>query len=125
LSLTNQLAQVLSNSASLASNLNLVAETALPVISNLSVATAHLEQPGSLGEWLLPTNLNRQVETTLLRAEASLANTDTNLTALVASVGRSLDNLASLTSNLNNQVQANTNILVGISQAVAHADELV
>src|SRR5262249_37269730 len=39
LTLTNQLANVLSNSAGLTSNLNFVAVSALPVVSNLSAAT--------------------------------------------------------------------------------------
>src|SRR6185369_1718979 len=57
LTLTNQLANVLSNSAGLTSNLNFVALSALPVVSNLAAATANLDHPGALGEWLLPTNV--------------------------------------------------------------------
>jgi hypothetical protein len=36
-----------------------------------------------------------------------------------------LDNLANLTSNLNGQVQANTNILDHISRAIVDADSFV
>jgi hypothetical protein len=36
-----------------------------------------------------------------------------------------LENLANVTSNLNAQVQANTNILSNVSEAVVHSDELV
>jgi hypothetical protein len=53
------------------------------------------------------------------------ANVDTNLTALVENLGRSLNNIAAITSNLNAQVQSNTNMLGEISRAVIHADELV
>jgi hypothetical protein len=49
------IANVLSNSASLTSNLNYVAVSALPVVSNLAAATKNLDHPGALGEWLLPT----------------------------------------------------------------------
>ena len=40
-------------------------------------------------------------------------------------LGRSLDNLANLTSNLNSQVQVNTNVLSEMSAAIVHADDLV
>jgi hypothetical protein len=132
LSLTNQLATVLSNSASLTSNLNVVAVGAQPAVSNLAAATAQLDHPGALGEWLLPTNIARQLEGTLSNADTALsgANTallsaNTNLTALADSLGRSLDYLANITSNLNSQVQANTNILSEISRAIVNADSFV
>ncbi len=123
--LTNQLAQVLSNSSSLTSNLNFIAVTARPVVSNLAAVTAHLDQPGALGEWVFPTNINRELAVALGNANAVLANADTNLTALAEDLGRSLDNLANLTSNLNQQVQLNTNVLSEISTTVIHADEFV
>jgi hypothetical protein len=107
LSLTNPINLVLSNSANLTSNLNLVAADARPAVSNLALVTAQLNQPGALGDWLLPTNLN------------------TNLVTLTENLGRSLDNLAGITSNLNQQVQANTNMLSAISRAVVDADNLV
>ena len=132
LRLTNQLATVLSNSASLTSNLNVVAVGAQPTVSNLTLLTAQLDHPGALGEWLLPTNLNRQLEgtlgtadATLTSANAALLNASSNLTVLAESLGRSLDNLANLTSNLNSQVQANTNILGEISRAIVDADSFV
>ena len=40
-------------------------------------------------------------------------------------LARSLDNLADMTSNLNTQVQSNTNMLGSISKAVTDADDLV
>jgi ABC-type transporter Mla subunit MlaD len=125
LRLTNQLATVLSNSASLTSNLNAVALGAHPVVSNLALVTAQLDHPGALGDWLLPTNLNRQLESTLGNADATLASANTNLTVLAENLGRSLDNLANLTSNLNGQVQMNTNILGEISRAIINADSFV
>ena len=132
LSLTNELSRVLANGVNLTSNLNAVSLSARPAVSNLALATAHLDQPGALGEWLLPTNLNRQLEvtlgsanTTIGTANATLANANTNLTVLVENLNRSLDNLANLTSNLNGQVQANTNILSAISRAVVDTDDLV
>jgi ABC-type transporter Mla subunit MlaD len=125
LNLTNQLAVVLSNSASLTSNLNLVALEARPAVSNLAAATQHLDQPGALGEWLIPTNVNRHLEGTLSNANATVVTANTNLVAVMENLNRSLDNVASLTSNLNKQVEANTNILSSISSTVTHADEFV
>jgi ABC-type transporter Mla subunit MlaD len=123
--LTNNLALVLSNSAVLTSNLNLVAVAARPAVSNLARATEHLDQPGALGEWLIPTNVNRQLEGTLSNANTAVLTANTNLDSVLQNLNRSLDNVASLTSNLNQQVQANTNMLSAISQAVTHADEFV
>jgi hypothetical protein len=123
--LTNQVTEVLTNSAILTSNLNLVALSTRPVMSNLAAATAHLDQPGALGEWLLPTNLNRSLEGTLLSASNSLAGAGTNLDIVLQNVNRTLDNLANITSNLNRQVEANTNLLSALSGTVTHADEFV
>ena len=139
LSLTNELTRVLSNSVALTSNLNAAALEARPAVSNIAALVGGLDRPGGLGEWLLPTNINHQLEsalgsantvlgtanTTLGTANTTLDNANTNLTALVENLGRSLDNLANLTSNLNSQVQVNTNILSEISRAVVNADDLL
>jgi ABC-type transporter Mla subunit MlaD len=125
LNLTNSLNLVLSNSANLTSNLNLVALAARPAVSNLAGATEHLDQPGALGQWLIPTNINRELERTLSNANATLITANTNLASVMENLNRSLDNVADLTSNLNQQVQANSNMLSSISAAVTHADEFV
>lgn len=125
LTITNQLTQVLTNTATLTSNLNLVAVGALPAVSNLAALTAELDGPGALGEWLVPTNINRELEGALTGANAALVSANTNLSQISSNLLRTLDNLANITSNLNGQVQANTNMLSGISDAVIHADELV
>jgi len=123
--LTNQLAAVLSNAANLTSNLNEVAVGARPTVSNLAAATSNLDHPGALGEWLLPTNISVQLETTLGNANKTVVSVNTNLNAVIEDIGRSLDNLADLTSNLNHQVQQNTNILSNVSKAVVDTDDLV
>jgi hypothetical protein len=125
LGLTNLLATVLSNSASLTSNLNVVAISAQPAVSNLTRLTSQLNQPGALGEWLLPTNLNQKLDAVLGGADTALTTANTNLAVLAQNLNRSLENLADITSNLNSQVQANTNILANISRAVIDADNLV
>jgi ABC-type transporter Mla subunit MlaD len=125
LSLTNQIATVLSNSVALASNLNVVALNAQPASSNLTALSRQLREPGSLGEWMLGIAGQRQLQAAVDNANSAITNADTNLTTIVENLARSLDNLAGITSNLNAQVQANTNILGSISTAVADADNLV
>jgi ABC-type transporter Mla subunit MlaD len=78
-----------------------------------------------LGVWVLGTNSSQTTGSVLDNAANVLANADTNLTALFEKVGSSLDHLADLTSNLNAQVQSNTNILGTISKAVTDTDDLV
>lgn len=123
--LTNQLATVLSNGASLTANLDAVALSARPAISNLALVTAQLNQPGALGEWLLPTNINQKLDAVLGGADETLNTANTNLAMLAQSLNQSLENLSFITSNLNGQVQANTNILSDISRAIVDADNLV
>ena len=44
---------------------------------------------------------------------------------LTQNLGHTLDNLAGITSNLNSQVAANTNLVKAVSDAIIHADEFV
>jgi len=124
--LTNQLATLLANGSRAASNLNLLAVTAQPVATNLTVVTAQLREfNGSLGRWLFSPDLNQQLDLAATHANSMLVSADTNLLAVAEKLSLSLDHLANLTSNLNAQVQSNTNMLAGISAAVSHTDELV
>jgi len=123
--LTNQLSTVLSNSATLTSNLNLVALNAKPALSNLTERLANLNQPGALGQWLLPTNVITELEQTLGVAAVSLTNANTNLILLASNLNRSLENVAVMTGNLNEQVISNPTLLRGISDTVVHADQFV
>ncbi len=123
--LTNKLNAVLDNSAALASNLNVVALGAQPAVSNFAHLATELRGPGALGQWALGTNGQQSLEATLANANLLVAHSDTNLIALMESFGESLENLAGITSNLNAQVQANTNMLGSISQAVVNTDDLV
>jgi ABC-type transporter Mla subunit MlaD len=125
LNLTNQLGNVLSNTASLTSNLTAVTSSLRPAATNLALATARLDQPGGLGEWLLPTNINHQLEGVLTTANTTVAGVNTNLNSTFEAIGRSLDNLANITSNLNSQVQANNNMLTQLSRTVVDTDDLV
>ncbi len=122
LQMTNQIAAVLSNASQLTSNLNFISANARPIVSNLNLITAQLTNPaGSLGEWLIPTNINQKLDTTLDNANTTITNLNTNLLTL----NRSLDNVGNITSNLNMQVQANTNIVTHISDVIVHSDEFI
>ena len=118
LALTNKIAAVLDNTANATSNLNVTVVEAQPMLTNLTAITAELREPGSPLVWALGTNGNWQLQGALTNANSLLANTDTNLTALLV-------NLANITSNLNAQVQANSNMLSGISKTVVDADDFV
>jgi ABC-type transporter Mla subunit MlaD len=124
-SLTNQLRPLLSNSATLAATLNEVALSAKPAVSNIATATAQLDRPGALGEWLLPTNLNSKLDLTLGNAATTMDTANTNLAALAGELIKSLENLASISSNLNQQVEANTNIVSAISKTITDTDDLI
>jgi hypothetical protein len=96
------------------------------LVTNLTEISGNIRDPkGSLGEWLIPTNLNAQLDRTLKTADTTLSNTDSNLTSVVTNLNQTLVNLANVTSNLNQQVQSNSNILSNVSEAVVHSDELV
>ena len=161
LSLTNRIAELLATSTRtltnldarvaelrpVVSNANFLVASFHPVSSNVHRITANLTNPaGSLGTWLLPTNLNASAEQTLLSVRATLADArttfsnanaaltdarriaktaDTNLTMLALNLDRSLSHLANLTSNLDAQVETNTNLLAEISAAIVHTDGLV
>jgi hypothetical protein len=121
LNLTNQLAATLVSATTLTSNLNTVAVNAQPVVGNLTTLTSQLNQPGALGNWLLPTNVNAKLDSVMGNADTAVGNLNTNLVTL----NLSLLHLSDLTSNLNQQVQVNTNILSNVSKAVTDLDDLV
>lgn len=125
LALTNKVNAVLGNTANLTSNLNIVAVNAQPAVSNVASLAAELRGPGALGQWALGTNGQQSLDATLANANLLVAHTDTNLVALMESFGETLESLAGITSNLNAQVQANTNMLSSISQAVVNTDDMV
>jgi ABC-type transporter Mla subunit MlaD len=125
LQLTNDLARILANTASAMSNLDIMAAKARPAAENLAEISAQLRGEGALGEWLLAADTRGQLNVALTNASVLMANMDTNMAVLVAELATSLENLAGITSNLNAQVQANTNIVSAVSDAIVHTDELV
>ncbi len=133
LNLTNELTRVLTNAGNAVARLDATLADTHPLITNLTVISSNLRDPnGSLGTWILGTELRDRLtstvsnaEQTLMVAHSTLHNTDTNLTVLATELEKSLINLANMTSNLNAQVQSNSHIVGYIDTAIAHTDELV
>lgn len=133
LALTNQLTGLLTNTVRLSSHADDVLREARPVVTNLAVITTFLTNSnGTLGQWLIPTNLSGPLQQTLvnangtlLNANSTLTNANTNLVTLASNLNLTLENLANITSNLNNQVQTNGQIVKQVSDAIVHADQFV
>lgn len=133
LDLTNKLNQVLTNMAGLAARADAVVAETQPAVTNLNAILAQLSDPnGSLGQWLLPTNLSARMEMVLGSADHTMQTANGTLLALQSNVASlssnlfpSLDSLAQITSNLNAQVQANQFILGDVSTLVRNTDDMV
>jgi hypothetical protein len=133
LALTNRLNEVLEQAARATGNADELLADAQPLVANLTQISANLTNArGSLGEWLLPTNLNTQLSGTLTNARTTLAsanrmltNSDAHVAELATTLNRALEELAGITSNLHHQVDANTNILSDLSKLVVDTDHMV
>ncbi len=136
LGLTNQLKVILANAASATERLDAMLAEARPAVTNLAASTTNLAHilanaavitanltngQGSLGEWLITSNINAQLDRTFGSANVVLATANTNLVTL----NSSLEGLAGITSNLNVQVQANSNMLSSITQIVTNSDNFI
>jgi hypothetical protein len=125
LALTNKIAAVLDNTANATSNLNLTIVGTRPLLANFTDISGRLREPGGVLNWALGTNGNGQVQGALTNLNTLLVGVDTNLNVLTAGIGLTLENVANITSNLNAQVQANTNILSGISKSISDTDDFI
>lgn len=124
--LTNQLTAVFAGTLEVLSNLNTLSRSAQPAAANLAEITGQLRDPdGSLGRWLFSTNVEPRLQGTLAAAQQTLTTLETDLDTLVAKLGPALDNLAGITSNLNVQVQANTNLVSEIAKSVRETDYFI
>jgi ABC-type transporter Mla subunit MlaD len=125
LALTNKLATVLDNAANATSNLNVTIAAAHPLVTNFVAISADLRGPGALGAWAFGNAASFQLQTALTNANSLLVDVDTNLNQVTDQVGASLVNLANITSNLNVQVQANSNFLGGVAQTIQDTDGFI
>ena len=126
LALTNKLASVLTNASSIVSHADELLVSAKPVVTNFAQITANLSGPkGSLGEWILPTNLNARLDAALVSANVTVGAANTNLQLISSNLLTTLENVSNLTSNLNAQVQANGMILSEISALIVNTDDMI
>ena len=133
LALTNHLNQALEQAARATGTADELLNRARPLVNHLTIISANLTNGrGSLGEWLLPTNLNAQLSGTLTNADMTLGsanriltNTDARIFELATTLNRALEELAGITGNFHRQVDANTNILSNLSKLVIDTDHMV
>jgi ABC-type transporter Mla subunit MlaD len=133
LSLTNKINDVLTNANFAVSQLNGTLAATRPTLTNLAAITDNLRDPhGSLGNWILTSNLTDQLDQTMSSARQTLGAardtldvTDTNLTRVAADLDATLQHLSDLTSNLATEVRANTNLVSDLATTIVHADDLV
>ncbi len=108
LALTNRISETLASATTTLTNLNQTVSQTQPILTNLTAITENLRNPhGSLGEWVIPPNLNTQLVSTVMSLDASLQN------------------LAAITSNLNTQVQTNNQVLSQANRLIVDTDNLV
>lgn len=110
LALTNQLTRILSNTANVTSNLDQTVEQTHPLLTNADTFIARLD-----------TNLS----ITILETHPLLTNANELVANLNTNVSATLENLAMITSNLNAQVQANSNMLGGMAKTIHDYDTFV
>jgi ABC-type transporter Mla subunit MlaD len=126
LNLTNYIAQTLTNTSRMVAHLDDLLVRVQPVVTNLvAISTQLTNGQGALGDYLVPSKINEQLQGTLATANTILHNTDTNLNTLTLNLNRTLVNLAEITGNLNTQVQANSLMLSEISSLVVNADDFL
>ena len=133
LGFTNQIAGTMSNSASLMVALHETIQGVQPIVTNLAAISTQLRNPqGSLGDWLIPTQINQQVQGTLNTtsntidtARNTIYTAQTNLALVASNLNQSLENMAGITANLRQQIQANSLMLSEISSLVVGADDFL
>lgn len=138
--LTNQISNIMSNMVNVTAKADMTLADARPIITNAAAISESLKNPdGSLGKWILGSQMNSQLTQTLatvnvtltnanntiLQAKTTIGNTDSNVTKLATSLDNTLINLANVTSNLNAQVQMNTNLVSTVNNAIVTADTFV
>ena len=126
LALTNRLQLVLDNAATATAHADEILANARPIVANLTQITENIREPnGSLGQWLIPPDLSLQLTQALASANTILTNSDAQITTLATGLDLTIENLANLTSNLHAQVNANTNLVSGVSKLIIDTDEMV
>jgi len=140
LSITNQVHATLANVVQITSNVNALLLEAKPILANAQIITSNLtNRYGSLGEWLLPTNLNVRldatldsatnllatVNTTVGSANSTITNLNTQLPEITAHLNQILRNVTTITSNLNEQIQSNDSLIGNLNDLLIETEDLL
>ncbi len=126
LELTNKISRLLDETANTAERADDLLADAKPIVENLAKITGNLTEPdGSLGQWIIPPEINRQLTQALANANVLLTNSDAQITTVAGELDRAIENLADITANLNRQVQRNTNIVSEVSKLIIDTDDMV
>jgi len=126
LALTNRIQLVLDNAVTATAHADEILANARPIVANLTQITENIREPnGSLGQWLIPPDLSLQLTQALASANTILTNSDAQITTLATGLDLTIENLANLTSNLHAQVNANTNLVSGVSKLIIDTDDMV
>ncbi|MEJ5238873.1 MlaD family protein [Limisphaera sp. VF-2] len=132
MALTNDVRATLAQATELTRNLDATLTALRPALTNFGELSAQLRGEGALGAWLLDpparTNLGQilaSAPATLQHATQLLARADQSVEQLTTELLSTLEHLGAITASLRQQVEANTNLLAHISDAIRHADEFV
>ncbi len=126
LELTNKIGRALDETANAAARADDLLADAKPIVANLTQITENLTEPnGSLGQWIIPADINQQLTQALANANVLLTNSDAQITTVAEELDRAIENLADITANLNRQVQRNTNIVSDVSKLIVDTDDMV
>ncbi len=113
--MTNQVAATLANVVQITSNINHILIETKPILTNVQVITSNLtNKNGSLGNWLIPTNLN-------VRLDATLGSVNT----IVTNLNTVIFNVSDITSNLNTQMQANDNLIGNVNDLLIETEDMI
>lgn len=129
--LLSQVESALPNILTLTNRLNTLLDSTTALTSNATVLTANATvltaNANTLVHDLRPTvtNLTGQLDTTFANVNLTVTNANSQLTLLAGSLNQTLLNLASITSNLNVQVQSNDQILSEISDLIRETDDML
>ena len=125
-SLTNQVIDLFEESTKLLIHLSDSIEKTYPIVENLqTISTMLTNAEGSLGEWVIPSEMNKEIIQTIGSVRGTVNTTETNIATISQSINESLINLADITANLREQVQANSYILSSVSKLVLDLDDMV
>jgi ABC-type transporter Mla subunit MlaD len=133
LCITNKINATLANVVNITSNINQLLVESRPIVTNVQVITANLRDPhGSLGNWLIPTNLNGRldtvlgsVNTTIGTANNTLTNLQNKITLTTDNVNHILLNVDDITATIKTQIKANDQLLHNVNGLLLETEDMI